>query len=568
MDYTIKFLSPLSHFLSITLKLDVTNNDLLTLTLPIWRPGRYEAANYSKNIRQLSFRDENGRMLPHVINRANQWQIDTKNCQTLTVDYQYFAYQMDAGNSWYDDELIYINFINCLLYAKDRVNDKCTVTIDIPADYAIACSLKRDENVFYASDFYELVDSPLIAGYKIQHLSYHSRDTPFHIWIYGQNNLESSQLIKDFQKFTDEQIACFGDFPEDSYHFLIITLPYKHYHGVEHAKSTVICLGPAQELQSDKMYQELLGVSSHELFHAWNIIKIRPQEMLPYDFSVPVSFPTGFVAEGFTTYYGDLFLCRSKVFDIKWYLNELGILFNRHFWNYGRLNESVIDSSSNLWIDGYTAGAPNKKSSIYVEGALIALTLDLSIRSLTNHEKSLDDVMRILWHTHGQVANGYNLEMIKNYAEEVCGENLNDYFSKYVCGTQDKESLVAELLPVVGCELEKIPNKNDLSRQFGIRTVAESEGLRVMQIAPDAIGEKYFSVKDLIVSIDDQKPETFTLKNQSMVSFKIDRFGRELIHEIKPGRVNYFDEYQVVRNETANDDKQKAFTSWTGQSFN
>src|SRR5690606_21236898 len=112
------------------------------------------------------------------------------------------------------------------------------------------------------------------------------------------------------------------------------------------------CLGPGEKLHEDELYSQLLGVSSHELFHAWNIIKIRPKELSPYRFDKEVAFPTGYVAEGFTTYYGDLFLVRSNVFDHDTYFKELNLLFKRHYSNFGRLNYSLINSSIDLWVDG------------------------------------------------------------------------------------------------------------------------------------------------------------------------------------------------------------------------
>jgi len=567
MQYKIKLSNPLTHILNINLKIDVIDDNSIRLTLPIWRPGRYEAANYSKNLRKVEFKDENGHGVEYSKLDANTWLIDTKEASSLTVDYEYFAFTMDAGNSWYDEDLVYINFINCLLYNPERVNERCELNIELPDDYKIGCGLNFNSGHVTTKDYYELVDNPLLASKNLELLTYEVEGTPFNIWIDGEHNLDAQKLISDFKKFTKPQIASFGSFPEDEYHFMILALPYKHYHGVEHAKSTVICLGPGNELSSDKIYPELLGVSSHELFHAWNIIKIRPAEMMPYNFAKEVTFPTGFVAEGFTTYYGDLYLSRGQVFDTEGYFKELNTLFNRHFWNYGRLNESVVTSSLNLWIDGYLNATPHKKSSIYVEGAMVALCLDLLIRKETNSEKSLDDVMRLLWKNFGKKGVGYNIEDIKKSCEDVIGLSLTEFFEDYVYSTVDKHSLIIDLLEFVGCTLKSSPNQSVLASHFGLRGVYEDNKFRVMQIAPDSIGEQHFSVNDLILKVDDGDPKALESSNKPEVGFEIERNHKPRNIRVEPSQETYFDEVSIIKLDNATTDQKEAFLNWTGQSF-
>lgn len=146
----------------------------------------------------------------------------------------------------------------------------------------------------------------------------------------------------------------------------------------------MIVLGPDDE--GEGLYTDLLGVSSHELFHAWNIIRIRPQELLPYDFTKENYFTTCFVAEGVTTYYGDLFLRRSGIFDDVAYYRELQVYMKRHFENNRDAQQSLAESSWDLWLDGYEKGIPKRKVSVYHKGALVALILDITIRKNHQHK--------------------------------------------------------------------------------------------------------------------------------------------------------------------------------------
>ena len=178
--------------------------------------------------------------------------------------------------------------------------------------------------------------------------------------------------------------------------FIFQITPYKSYHGVEHTKNTVLLLGPAEDIM-DERYEDLLGVCSHELYHTWNIKAIRPKEMLPYNYTKENYFRTGFVAEGVTTYMGDLMLYNSSVFNWDEFIKTQNQNLERHLMNYGRFNLSVADSGFDNWLDGYKIGAPDRKVSIYPDGALCMLMIDLEIIHNTNGKSSLHTVMKDLY---------------------------------------------------------------------------------------------------------------------------------------------------------------------------
>lgn len=564
MKYNISFNNPLTHFFHVELELDTTKSDTIFLALPIWRPGRYEAANYAKNVRGFKVMSIDNSPVPYKKITHSTWELDTQEADKIVVAYDYFAFKMDAGNSWFDEDLIYINFINCMVYDMHHLNEECQVFIDVPDNYTIACGLKRQGKTFVANDYYELVDSPLLASAHVEHLEYTAGNVLFHIWINGQHPLDRNNLTEVFRKFSAKQIEVMGEFPEKEYHFLFHLLPYKLYHGVEHHDSTVICLGPSEALNDEDLYSQFLGVSSHELFHAWNILKIRPKEIMPYEFNKPVTFSTGFVAEGFTTYYGDIFLVRSGVFDRNWYFNELNVLLKRHFSNFGRLNYSVVDSSVDLWIDGYGVSAPERKSSIYVEGAIIALCLDLTIRKNTDSRASLDDVMRDLWLQYGKPNVGYSFEEVQTLCEKYNGDSLKEFFEMHVKGLAPKEDLINELLYFVGCQLMKSESESSLEKYFGLRLSDNNGGLRVSQIAPGSIGEKYFSINDEILSINNEDAcmEKINSYDSHAYDFKIRRNYKDVKINVKPGSERYFPVYRVEPVLHPSDRQREAFRTW------
>lgn len=567
MKYFISLKNPLTHFFTVRLELDNIDRDRLMLELPIWRPGRYEATNYAKNVRGFKVQNKAGDSLEYEKLNPSSWSIKTKNSEQIIVTYDYFAFKMDGGSSFYDEEQVYINFINCLMYDPEMMNEACSLSPELPEHYQVACGLERKGAAFVAKDYYQLVDSPLIAAAELESYTYDCGDTNFHIWINGKHSLDTSKMISDFEKFSATQIDVMGGFPEKEYHFLLQVLPYKFYHGVEHYNSTVICLGPGEALNNNELYTQLLGVSSHELFHAWNIIRIRPKELAPYQFNREVAFPTGFVAEGFTTYYGDLFLVRSGVFTQQEFFHELNTLFKRHFWNFGRLNYSLTDSSLDLWIDGYAINAPDRKSSIYVEGAMVALCLDLMIRKKTTGKKSLDDVIRTMWHKHGQPEVGYTYEDVKSTCEEVYGSSLDDFFLKHVKGTAPKEELIDELLQYVGCRLVKKEADDDLARLYGIRISTGNGTFKIVQIAPGSIGEEHFSYHDEILSINGEEAGPDNPLKQEPHEILIKRNHKERIIKLQPKNETYFNYFEIMPLEAVSHEQEAAFKDWTGSAL-
>jgi len=447
---------PAKHLLHIELTVHPTDAATLELQLPAWRPGRYELANYAKNLLAIDVLTAEEQRLAVQKLAKDRWLVHLQGADWVTVRYSYYAHQMDAGNSWVDENCVYINFINCLLYAEGHLEEPCQVRLQLPDGYQLACGLPQPApHLLEAESYYRLVDSPLIASPNAQHRSYEVAGHRFYVWVQGEVHFSWERLLGDFRAFTAAQMQLLGGFPCPEYHFLLHALPDKHYHGVEHWNSTVMTLGPAEQIAGE-LYPELIGLASHELFHAWNVIRIRPAELLPYDFSRENYFPTGYAAEGLTTYYGDLFLARSGFFKPTQFLAELNRTLNRHFMNSNRAALSLMQSSFDLWLDGYAAGVPGRKVSIYHKGALAALILDLEIRRQTGDQKSLDDVMRLLWERHGQTGIGYSHQDYVALVEEVAGTPMPDYFADCITGTVPLQNRIAAALRHVGCDLEVV----------------------------------------------------------------------------------------------------------------
>jgi predicted metalloprotease with PDZ domain len=454
MKYVIRQSLAQEHFFDIELHCEI-NTEFTEIQLPAWRPGRYELQNFAKNIQEFNVFDNHGNILDFTKISKDRWKVHN-NFNAIVLKYNYYANLQDAGNSFVDQNTFYLNFVNCLPYIINHTALKIDVFLEFPDHWGFACALpakKLKKGIIYlqAENYNQLVDSPFLASSQIQNDTYTVKKTTFYIHFAGNYTPNWNKILNDFKAFTIAQINEMGDFPTKEYHFIIWILPTAYYHGVEHGSSTMIVLGP--DIEGDNLLTDILGVCSHELFHAWNICKIRPNAMMPYDFSKENYFDTGFVVEGVTTYFGDLFLKQAQIFTKEEYLKELTATCIRHFSKNGQSKQSLVESSIDLWMDGYTVGIPNKKVSIYYKGAVVALILDLMIRLKHDHKKSLFTVMKYMWDNYGKTSIGYTLQNYKQAAEIIYEDNLDEYFSKCIFGNGPLNSLLKTYLSQVGLNI-------------------------------------------------------------------------------------------------------------------
>lgn len=497
---------PHKHLIDFTLHIPTKETAVLRLQLPAWRPGRYELQNFARNIQHIYAVSDSGKPLNLKRIARNTWEVATEGAKEITLHYNYFAKQLDAGGSWLDERLLYINWINCTFYVEGRINEPYDVHLHLPEDYRISCGMAMPAlHRLHAADFYELVDSPLLASAHLQHRSYRVEgcNADFHIWLYGDCLPDWDKIITDFQGFTRPQVALFGDFPASDFHFQFIIAPWQVYHGVEHHNSTVIVLGPDADFEEQYFYDNILGIASHELFHFWNVIRIRPKELHPYDLTKEVYFPTGFVIEGLTTFYGDWMLYKGGVWSFERYLEELNAQLKKYAENFGRKIMSLTAASYDLWTDGYSAGIPHRKVSIYNEGALAALLLHLWLLDCTQGERSLNDVMQLLWKRYGTNSGGYTLADYKQLVAEVASRPMDDYFDRYIEGTDDIAEAIGRLAHRIYCEAETIPATHSWERRFGMELQKQGNYILITHIIPGSPADKVVSVKDKILSVND-----------------------------------------------------------------
>lgn len=510
MHYHISYTNPHRHFLTITIQTLELKDDCFDLQLPSWRPGRYELGNFAKNIRDFRVVDENGAELNFDKKSKDLWSVNNVKGKTLTISYLYYANEVNAGSCFVDDHLFYVNPIQCCMYRVGHEENALSLSLDYPETYTISLPEHLKTGDAYTFENFDLlVETPFLASENLHKLSYQIEgyDVMFNIWFEGVNDIPVDKIISDFKKFTTLQLEYFGALPVKVYDFIFLITPFKSYHGVEHTASTIITLGPDKELFEPKMYKEFLHISSHELYHTWNIKALRPAEMKPYDLSKENYSKLGFWYEGLTTLMGDLILWESGVFsDEQWNMCLNGYL-KVHYFNHGHLNLSVADSSFDTWLDGYQIGIPNRKVSIYQDGALCMLMIHAAIKLHSDNKESLHTVMRGLFENQDVLQNGFSEAYLKHVLIKAGGDKVHEILTNYVYGTEDYIVGILEACDSLKWTLILDDNDDLYSGVLGIQVINTTDGVKVTKSIEGGLADvNTIAVGDEILEINGEQP--------------------------------------------------------------
>ncbi len=567
IKFDVTYTLPQHHFIDFTMYIEDNKDALLNIHLPSWRPGRYEIGNFAQNVQQVTVTNAMQQPLKSFKTGKDTWQIEAGNESQVIIRYRYYAAVLNAGSSYLDETQLYLNPVNCFMFAAGRTQEPIQVRLVIPGNYHVATQLpKLTKHTLIADNYDTLADSPLIASSSMKHLQYRVDTTDFHIWFQGEVVLDEKRIVDDFTKFTLEQIKLFGDCECKDYHFLMQMLPVNFHHGVEHLNSSVNALGPGIKLMEDALYNDFVGLCSHELFHLWNVKRIRPTSMLPYQFDKENYSNMGYVYEGVTTYYGDLILWRSGVYTFEQLCAELDVHLNKHFNNYGRYNHSLADSSTDTWLDGYAPGIPDRKVNIYTEGLLAALILDAHCISQTEGEYCLDDMLKQLYTDAYKRGLGYDEAIWKATIESITGHRYDWYFDEIIHGRGLIEKHLDKALALLGLQMQT-SETDILQNEFGIRAQQINEKVVIYQVAPNsnaylngvAIGDQIIELNSVPVS--NLEMLLLLLGKQSEPIITIIRNNESYDYTLQD-KGSFFMNHHLMQDAQADTQAERNFNKW------
>ncbi|MCA1761647.1 MAG: hypothetical protein ABR574_06310 [Cryomorphaceae bacterium] len=533
------------------------------LQIPYWRPGRYEGGNFPAKYIDLRVFSGQNRMKAQKVN-PNRWILKTKPGAEIKVTYRYYASELTAGNTYFNDDFLLVNPVNSFLYVPGREGEG-TLRLELPENWTAKTSLKciDEKGCLYSfSDIQELLDSPVLAAPEINTLAYNISDIPFFVHFGGVELPNRAEVERDFIAFTKEQIRHFGEFPVSEYHFINILLPHKAYHGVEHEKSTVIIYGPAESLTSRESYCAFLGVSSHELYHTWNVKSLRPEEWTPYNYEGPGFSRLGYVVEGVTTYMGDWMLWNSRVFSDGEFLDRLTAHVQRHMDNEGRNHISLADASVDTWVDGYVRGTPRRKVSIYGEGALLALVCDLWLVKSSNGISGINDFMCIMHRKYGW-KRGFTEDDYWRELQSIQSLNWMQLKSDVVDDSGKLINYVEEALEWLGMKIKVTKSTKFWEREWGMSIAKQNGRFVVSGVRSGSAAEKagvWFDQE--IQAINGMEPDAFLSgelnfdEAENTLLVKSDYKIKEL--KVRADVAKGLDKYKIIRA----DERIDLFEKW------
>jgi predicted metalloprotease with PDZ domain len=441
VEYRIDLMQRHAHLYSIEARFPVAG-EVVDLKLPVWTPGSYLVREFERHLQDLAVTSSEGAPLPVTKIDKCTWRVDARAATVgLVARYRVYAWDLTVRSAHLDDTHGFWNGACVFLYADALRARPHRVTVIPPQGWQVTVGLDADgDNRFRASSYDELVDSPFEVGtHELLEFSVEGKRHRLAIW--GRVDTPREQLKADFTKIVETARALFGEpLPYSDYTFILLSSP-NQYGGLEHARSCALLTTPFS-FAPRKKYEEFLELVSHEFFHLWNVKRIHPAALGPFDYQREAYTRSLWVMEGVTSYYDRNLLVRAGLQPAKRYLDKLGEELGKIANTPGRLKQSLEESSFDAWIKLYRPdeNSVNSTISYYLKGGWVALLLDLTIRARTDGRRSLDDVMRLLWQRHGKSGEGFADGKLQSLVEEAAGVALDDFFAAWVRGREDVDA--------------------------------------------------------------------------------------------------------------------------------
>ncbi len=445
ITYHVGWDTPENHYFDVSMEIGGLSEPTVEVRMPAWRPGRYIMQNYVKYVIEFAAQTPDGKPLPFKKVNKDTWQVVTLGGDRVVVTYRNYANVLDAGESFLDETEAYLNPISVLMNVPGRMTEPVGLTLQRPDGWSVATALDYDDSlgVFLAADYHELVDTPFLVSPDFDLISFEDSGATIEIAVQGNWEYDEARLIADHRAIVSTQVNIMQGMPFQRYLFMYHLLDSPVGHGVEHKNSTSIVLGPASAMTmpasgeyAEGMYRAFLGVASHELFHAWNVERIRPEVMYPTDYSREQYTTQMWIFEGITDYYADVALLRAGLMSEDAFLRRLA----GSVWSFdqspGRKITSIAMSSFDSWSKQDNA-PPNTFYSFYTAGKAMGLVLDMEVRGLTGGEKSLDDVFQFMYDEYPMKDRGVPEEGFQAALENITGTSLETFFSDHIHGTED-----------------------------------------------------------------------------------------------------------------------------------
>ena len=587
ISYQLAMPRPASHLFEVTIDVTIPANDsagFIDFQMPKWQPGRYSIADFAANVQEFSARSQN-RTLAWTKIDDQTWRVQRQGSRNLTATYKVFGddlsgtfAQLDTGHGNYTGGEIF-------MYIAGHKPDPVELHIEPPSDWKVinGRTERPNQHDWKYPNYETLIDNPTEIGpdWTVDDFSVDGKT--YHVVVHsrGEEGGRRPAFVRDIEKIVRAEVGMWGPPEFDSYTFLFhFAADDRSSDGMEHLFSTQI-IEPGI-LADRSAYNGALSTAAHEFFHAWNVKRLRPIELGPWDWTKPAATRALWIAEGFTQYYGIQIYHRAGFENSEGFLRSLADTIETiENSPAARLMSAEASSMAAPFIDSAVqrqrTNLPNTSLSYYLKGELIALNLDLLIRGWTSGRRSLDDVMRRAYdefylkspkETYYLKGRGYSIEDFARVISEVAGRDMTDWFAKHVRGVDPLP--YDEALSAVGLRLVKL--SASLSYTAGIVVDRDDrQSLRLGALRSDSPAERgglqqgdvLLSIGGTSVSRENWMPVLNRYKQGDRINVTVRRFRRTVELSIELGAPDLFD-YRIEEIPNASAQMKMLRTAWLG----
>jgi predicted metalloprotease with PDZ domain len=491
VNYKLMMSKPQSHYYEVEMEISGLKGKEFDVKMPVWAPGSYLVREFSRNVNLVKAFDEKGTEITVSKISKNKWKVAKSKSSTIKIKYEVYAFELSVRTSFLDLTHGFVSGTSIFMYTEETKSKPGKLEIVPFKDFKTITTALKNESVnnYSFNNYDQLVDCPIEIGNQ-EVFEFQAAGVNHTVGIYGSGNHNIEKLKVDMAKIVETTSNVVGVNPNKDYTFIIHNV-VNGQGGLEHMNSTTLSVNRWTYEGSD--YLGFLSLVAHEYFHLWNVKRIRPIELGPFNYDEENYTTLLWVMEGVTSYYDELILLRAGYYSTDTYINKLLSSLNYVEGTVGSRVQPVAHASFDAWIKGYR---PNENSSnttmtYYSRGAVIAACLDAMIIKQTDGKKKLDDFLRSLYDNYYLKLNrGFTDKEFQESLEKFIGYDLDTFFNDYVYGTKviDYKTIFAPIgveaiytgveKPSFGASLSQSGNKLTV-RSVRSNSSAETAGLSV-----------------------------------------------------------------------------------------
>lgn len=568
LEYSLSMSKPYTHYFEVTTKVTGLQKDYIDFQMPVWAPGSYLVRDFPKNVDFFHAYNGKGKELKFEKINKYTWRVYSNNSDEVKLNYDIYAFEVSVRTSFLDSSHGYLNGSSVFMYIDGMKDLPSTLSVTPYKEWEkVSTGLEPvagKKFTFYSPNYDILADSPIEIGNQ-DVFEFDAAGVKHYVVMYGKGNYNVDTLKKYMAQIVEEETKVVGENPNKHYTFIVHNLE-RGTGGLEHLSSTTLEVNRWTYSPRNKLMR-FLGTMSHEYFHLWNVKRIRPMALGPFDYEKENYTRLLWEMEGVTSYYGSLVLRRAGIIDIKSYLNRVAGGISYIEGTPGRDVQSPAESSFDTWIKQYQ---PNENSnnttlSYYASGAVLGMLLDLEIIHNTKGKKSYDDVLKYLYNEYyKKLGRGFTDKEYKEAVEKVAGENLDQFFDDYVYST--KEIDYNKYFAYAGLELiDKGADEN----YFGVRTKEDNGKLLVRSVESGTSAyDGGINANDEIIALDNYRVDKENLKIifdqfEAGDTLKVTVARDNIIKDINVTLQKHHDyKYNLEKLENPTEDQQMVYNKW------